>query len=114
MKETAMKNYMGRTVAVDASMALYSFLIAVRSAGGEGGGAAGVADMLKDADGNVTSHLQGMFHRTIRLLQHGIRPVYVFDGKPVGLRLVRSGTEPRQPKIIMSYFQICFESFDAD
>jgi len=30
----------------------------------------------------VTSHLQGMFSRTIRMLQHGLKPVYVFDGAP--------------------------------
>ena len=37
---------------------------------------------LTNADGEVTSHLQGMFTRTIRLLDAGIKPVYVFDGKP--------------------------------
>ena len=24
----------------------------------------------------------GLFYRTIRLVEHGIKPVYVFDGKP--------------------------------
>lgn len=24
----------------------------------------------------------GMFYRTIRMIEHGIKPVYVFDGKP--------------------------------
>ena len=28
------------------------------------------------------SHLMGMFYRTIRMLENGIKPVYVFDGKP--------------------------------
>lgn len=28
------------------------------------------------------SHLMGTFYRTIRLLDNGIKPVYVFDGKP--------------------------------
>ncbi len=23
-----------------------------------------------------------MFYRTIRMLEHGIKPIYVFDGKP--------------------------------
>ena len=30
----------------------------------------------------ITSHLQGMFNRTIRMLESGVKPVYVFDGKP--------------------------------
>ena len=29
-----------------------------------------------------SSHLQGLFARTIRFLEMGIKPVYVFDGKP--------------------------------
>ena len=28
------------------------------------------------------SHLVGTFYRTIRLVENGIKPVYVFDGKP--------------------------------
>lgn len=37
---------------------------------------------LTNADGETTSHIQGIFNRTIRLISEGIRPVYVFDGKP--------------------------------
>ena len=36
-----------------------------------------------------SSHLQGMFNRTIKLLEHGVKPVYVFDGKPPEMK---SGT----------------------
>lgn len=32
------------------------------------------------------SHLMGMFYRTIRMLDSGIKPVYVFDGKPPQLK----------------------------
>ncbi|XP_015774529.1 PREDICTED: flap endonuclease 1-like [Acropora digitifera] len=28
------------------------------------------------------SHLMGMFYRTIRMVENGIKPVFVFDGKP--------------------------------
>lgn len=38
--------------------------------------------MLTNADGETTSHIQGIFNRTIRFISEGIRPVYVFDGKP--------------------------------
>ena len=38
--------------------------------------------VLTNEAGEVTAHLQGMFMRTARLLQAGIKPVYVFDGKP--------------------------------
>ncbi|XP_046973403.1 flap endonuclease 1 [Vanessa cardui] len=72
VKEMEIKNYFGRKVAIDASMSLYQFLIAVRSEGAQ----------LTSVDGETTSHLMGTFYRTIRLVENGIKPVYVFDGKP--------------------------------
>ena len=58
IKECEIKNYFGRKVAIDASMSLYQFLIAVRSDG----------NMLTDDDGETTSHLVGLFYRTIRFI----------------------------------------------
>jgi len=72
MKENEIKNFFGRKVAIDASMSIYQFLIAVRSDGSQ----------LTNEDGETTSHLMGMFYRTIRMVENGIKPVYVFDGKP--------------------------------
>nr|KJB72950.1 hypothetical protein B456_011G205800 [Gossypium raimondii] len=43
-------------------------------------------EMLTNEAGEVTSHLQGMFTRTIRLLEAGLKPVYVFDGQPPDLK----------------------------
>jgi len=37
----------------------------------------------------VTSHIQGLFNRTIRMLASGIKPVFVFDGKPPTLKVTR-------------------------
>jgi flap endonuclease-1 len=72
VREQDIKAYFGRKVAIDASMCMYQFLVAVRSGG----------ESLTNEDGEVTSHLQGMFYRTLRLMDFGIKPVYVFDGKP--------------------------------
>jgi flap endonuclease-1 len=77
-----LKSLHGRKIAVDASMAIYQFLIAVRSGGPGGGGGNMAATMLTNADGETTSHIQGMFNRTIRFLTEGLKPVYIFDGKP--------------------------------
>lgn len=57
-------------------MSIYSFLIAVRSGG----------EMLTNEDGETTSHLMGMFYRTLRIVDNGIKPIYVFDGAPPKLK----------------------------
>jgi len=86
IKEDQIKNYFGRKIAIDASMSLYSFLVAVRMEGNQ---------LLTNEMGETTSHLQGMFQRTIRLVEHGIKPVWVFDGKPP---VLKSGELARRSK----------------
>nr|CAG8463595.1 6917_t:CDS:2 [Entrophospora candida] len=66
------KNYFGRKVAIDASISIYQFLIAVRQQDGQ---------QLTTEAGETTSHLMGLFYRTIRMVENGIKPCYVFDGK---------------------------------
>lgn len=62
-----------RVLAFDAYNALYQFLAAVRQPDGT---------PLMDSKGRITSHLSGLFYRTINLVENGIKPIYVFDGKP--------------------------------
>jgi flap endonuclease-1 len=59
--------------AVDAHNALYQFLTIIRQPDGT---------PLMDRRGRVTSHLSGILFRTANFLEKGIRPVYVYDGKP--------------------------------
>ncbi|KAJ3800676.1 flap endonuclease 1 [Lentinula aff. detonsa] len=77
IKEHDIKTLFGRKVAIDASMSIYQFLIAVRQRDGE---------MLMNDAGETTSHLMGFFYRTIRIVENGIKPAYVFDGKPPELK----------------------------
>lgn len=42
--------------------------------------------MLTNEDGETTSHLMGMFYRTLRIVDNGIKPIYVFDGAPPKLK----------------------------
>lgn len=67
----------GRKIAIDAFNHLYQFLATIRQQ--DGGG-------LRNDKGDVTSHLQGLFSRTLRLLEAGIKPIYVFDGAPSKLK----------------------------
>ena len=42
--------------------------------------------MLTNANGETTSHIQGMFNRTSRFLSEGLKPVFVFDGKAPNMK----------------------------
>ncbi len=75
---TTLEALRGRTVAVDGNLELYQFLSIMRTREGE---------PLKDAQGRITSHLNGLIFRTTRLLgEYDIRPVFVFDGPPPELK----------------------------
>ncbi len=77
VKEQKYDSYFGRKIAVDASMFIYSFLAVVGRQG---------QDTLTTETGEVTSHLQGMYYRAVRMLETGIKPVFVFEGKPPALK----------------------------
>ena len=85
LKEREMDNLNDRKVAIDASMAIYQFLVAVRAAD-KNPGAGGFTAQLTNENGDVTSHIQGMFNRTIKMMETGVKPCYVFDGKPPQLK----------------------------
>ncbi|NVM04062.1 MAG: flap endonuclease-1, partial [Candidatus Helarchaeota archaeon] len=40
-----------------------------------------------DSQDRITSHLSGLFFRTINLLENSVEPVYVYDGKPTSLKM---------------------------
>jgi len=63
----------GKTVAIDAYNTLYQFLSIIRQPDGT---------PLTDSTGKVTSHLSGLLYRTSNLVELGIKPIFVFDGKP--------------------------------
>lgn len=67
----------GKKFAVDAYNTIYQFLSSIRQPDGT---------PLMDSNGNVTGHLAGLFYRNAKLLENGIRPIYVFDGKPPGFK----------------------------
>jgi flap endonuclease-1 len=71
-------NLQGRTLGVDANNLLYQFLALIRSKDGS---------PFSDSQGRITSHIVGLIMRTSRLMaDYGIRPIFVFDGKPSQLK----------------------------
>lgn len=77
-RPTTMADYAGKRVAFDAWNVLYQFLSSIRGPDGQ---------PLKDREGRVTSHLAGTLYRTSALLEAGVQPIFVFDGKPHPLKL---------------------------
>jgi flap endonuclease-1 len=63
--------------AIDANNALYQFLTIIRQPDGT---------PLMDRRGRVTSHLSGILFRVASFMEKGIKPVFVFDGKPAPLK----------------------------
>jgi len=78
-EKTNLEFFASKVVAIDAYNAIYQFLAIIRGPDGS---------YLSDSNGRVTSHLSGLFYRNIRFLSIGIKPVYVFDGKPPSLKSV--------------------------
>ncbi len=71
--EIKLNELKGKVVALDAANTIYQFLTSIRQMDGT---------PLMDHNGNVTSHFSGILYRTSSLVDKGIKPVYVFDGKP--------------------------------
>ncbi|MFX0081351.1 MAG: flap endonuclease-1 [Candidatus Hodarchaeota archaeon] len=72
------ENLFKKNIAIDAFNTIYQFLAIIRQRDGT---------PLKDFQGKTTSHLSGLFYRSINFLEHNIRPIYVFDGIPSELKL---------------------------
>lgn len=71
------KNLSGKSIAIDAYNTLYQFLAIIRQPDGT---------PLKDRSGKITSHLSGLFYRTVNLVDIGVKVAYIFDGVPPTLK----------------------------
>ena len=76
-EKTNLESFANKIVAIDAYNAIYQFLAIIRGPEGL---------HLTDTKGRVTSHITGLFYRNINFLSLGIKPIYVFDGKPPSLK----------------------------
>lgn len=70
--EKTIKDFYGKKIAIDISILIYQVVIAIRNSGSD----------LTNEKGEITSHILGLFNKTLSFIDKGIIPVYVFDGKP--------------------------------
>lgn len=71
------KDLDGKAIAIDAFNTLYQFLSIIRQRDGT---------PLMDEKGNITSHLSGILYRNSSIIEKGVKPIYIFDGKPPELK----------------------------
>ncbi|OLD22919.1 MAG: flap endonuclease-1 [Thaumarchaeota archaeon 13_1_40CM_2_39_13_1] len=76
-EKTSLESFASKIVAIDAYNAIYQFLSIIRGPDGM---------PLTDFSGKITSHVSGLFYRNVNFISIGIKPVYVFDGKPPSLK----------------------------
>src|SRR3990172_2546578 len=79
-KEIKIEDLRNKKLAIDAFNWIYQFLSIIRDRA--------TGEPLKDSKGRVTSHLSGIFYRTSKLIEAGIKPIYVFDGAPPDFKYV--------------------------
>lgn len=77
-REISIEELHGKRLAFDGYNVLYQFLSAIRGPDGT---------PLKNSDGKITSHLLGLLARTTKLMEMGVKPVFVFDGEAPELKL---------------------------
>jgi len=68
--------YKFKRIAIDISILIYRIIISVRNSGAD----------YTNQKGEITSHILGLFNKTVELLNNGIIPVYIFDGKPPDIK----------------------------
>jgi flap endonuclease-1 len=73
-KEIEIIELSGKKIAIDAYNNIYQYLTIIRDKM--------TGEPLKDSSGRITSHLSGLLYRTTSFIEAGIKPIFVFDGKP--------------------------------
>jgi flap endonuclease-1 len=76
VKEVDNKIYQNKRIAIDISILIYRVIISVRNSGAD----------FTNQKGEITSHILGLFNKTMEILNKGIIPIYIFDGKPPELK----------------------------
>jgi flap endonuclease-1 len=102
-KEISIDELSGKKLAVDSFNMLYQFLTTIRQADGA---------PLTDSQGRVTSHLSGLFNRSVNFLEKGIKPAFVFDGKAPELKAKERERRDEIKKEALREYEIAKERAD--
>ena len=76
IKPIKYKSLENKILAIDTSIILYQYLVAIKSS----------IEDFKTKDGKITSHINGILMRTLNFIKKKIKPIFVFDGKPPDIK----------------------------
>jgi flap endonuclease-1 len=102
-KELHLDDLNNKTIVIDGNLNLYQFLSSIRQRDGT---------LLMDSHGNITSHLTGLFNRTIRLMQQGVKVCYVFDGKSPDLKKQEQQKRQANKEVALKKYEEALEKQD--
>jgi flap endonuclease-1 len=104
-EEISFSDLKGKKIALDAFNTLYQFLSSIRGPDGT---------PLQDSQGRITSHLQGLFSRSLNLMAKGLKLVYVFDGAPPEMKSKEIESRVSRKEDAEKKFADAVESEDLD
>jgi len=71
------EDYNDKLLAIDTSLVLYQYVIAIRSKGTD----------FQTKEGKITTHIHAIISRALMYITNNITPIFVFDGKPPDIKL---------------------------
>jgi flap endonuclease-1 len=89
-------SYKDKRFGFDAYNILYQFITTIRGIDGE---------PLKNSEGVVTSHLNGLFYRVLNLLSNNIDVYFVYDGKSIDLKQKTKDARREKKEIAKAHFK---------
>jgi flap endonuclease-1 len=104
-KEIEINDLKDKVLVVDSFNVMYQFLTTIRMADGS---------PLKDSHNNVTSHLNGLFNRSMNLMHRGIKLAFVFDGKAPALKQRERERRAELKKEAAKEYEIAKEREDVE
>ena len=97
----------GQRIAVDAFLTAYQFITSLRARGDGKDGT-----YLRDSKGRPVSHLMGFLDRCATLVEAGIDPVFVFDGRPHELKFETLADRKERRQNAVQKWEAAIESQD--
>lgn len=105
VKTIEWEDLQNKKIGVDFLNSIYQFLSSIRQRDGT---------PLMDSHGNVTSHLSGLFYRSVNLMSKGIKLAYIFDGKAPALKAETHRLRRERKQIANQKYEKAKEYGDED